>query len=76
MVAEFRRKLYQRGSSYETTIPMPLLFAIDKMKKHNVVFRYDPAANRWYIQLEELNEKIRKNRNTAKGEEADNSQYR
>jgi len=25
-----RRKLYRRGSSFETTIPMPLLFAIDK----------------------------------------------
>lgn len=53
MVTEFRRKLYKRGSSYETTIPMPLLFAIDKTRKQNVVFKYDPNANKWYIQFEE-----------------------
>ena len=57
MTTEFRRKLYKRGSSYETTIPMPLLFAVDKSKRHNVVFKYDPAANRWYIQFEELAKK-------------------
>ena len=50
----FKRKLYKRGSSYETTIPMPLLFALDKSKKHNVVFSYDPAANKWYIQFEDI----------------------
>ncbi|MBW2985018.1 hypothetical protein KY361_07910 [Candidatus Woesearchaeota archaeon] len=50
----FKRKLYKRGSSYETTIPMPLLFALDKSKKYNVVFSYDTAANKWYIQFEEL----------------------
>ena len=49
---EFRRKLYKRGSSFETTIPMPLLFAIDKSKKHNVIFAYDPSANKWYVKLE------------------------
>lgn len=53
MVTEFRRKLYKRGSSFETTIPMPLLFAIDKKKKQNVVFSYDPTANKWYIKFEE-----------------------
>ncbi len=49
----FKRKLYKRGSSYETTIPMPLLFALDKGKKYHVVFSYDPSANKWYIQFEE-----------------------
>ncbi len=49
----FKRKLYKRGSSYETTIPMPLLFALDKTKKYHVVFSYDPAANKWYIKFEE-----------------------
>ncbi len=49
----FKRKLYKRGSSYETTIPMPLLFALDKSKKYNVVFSYDPVANKWYVQFEE-----------------------
>jgi len=49
-----RRKLYRRGSSFETTIPMPLLFAIDKEKKHNVVFQFDKKTGRWYIEFEEI----------------------
>jgi len=53
MTTEIKRKLYKRGSSFETTIPMPLLFAIDKTKKHSVVFKYDPVSNRWYIEFEE-----------------------
>ncbi len=53
MATEIRRKLYKRGSSFETTIPMPLLFALDKTKKHNVVFKYDVPTNRWYIEFEE-----------------------
>ena len=52
-MAEFKRKLYKRGSSYETTIPMPLLFALDKDKKYNVVFFFDPEANKWYLKFEE-----------------------
>ncbi len=52
MTTEIRRKLYKRGSSFETTIPMPLLFAIDKSQKHFVVFNYDPKTNRWYINFE------------------------
>ncbi|MDA1197087.1 MAG: hypothetical protein O2779_03935 [Nanoarchaeota archaeon] len=51
---EFRRKLYKRGSSFETTIPMPLLFAIDKDQKHNVVFSFDQETNKWYIKLEKF----------------------
>lgn len=51
---EFKRKLYKRGSSYETTIPIPLLFALDKEKKYNVVFLFDPQANKWYIKFEEV----------------------
>ena len=48
-----KRKLYRRGSSFETTIPMPLLFAVDKKKKHNVLFVYDKKANKWCIEFEE-----------------------
>lgn len=51
-MAEFRRKLYRRGSSYETTIPMPLLFAIDTSKKQIVIFRFDQKQNRWYVEFE------------------------
>ena len=46
---EFRRKLYKRGSSLETTIPKPLLFSLDLEKKHDVVFSYDEQNDRWYI---------------------------
>ena len=56
MTVEFRRKLYKRGSSYETTIPMPLLFALDKSKKHHVVFKFDPDSNKWYVEFEEIKE--------------------
>jgi hypothetical protein len=50
---EFRRKLYKRGSSFETTVPRPLLFALDAKKKYNVVFAFDPEANRWFLKFEE-----------------------
>lgn len=53
MATEFRRKLYKRGSSFETTIPMPLLFALDKTKKYNIIFAYDEEANKWCIKFEE-----------------------
>ena len=52
-MAEFRRKLYKRGSSFETTIPMPLLFALDRNKKYNVIFAYDEESNKWYLKFEE-----------------------
>jgi len=48
-MVEFRRKLYRRGSSWETTIPMPLLFALDLAKKQIVVFRYLPATQQWVV---------------------------
>ena len=56
MATEFRRKLYKRGSSYETTVPMPLLFALNKEKKHNVIFSFDVDANKWFIKFEEVKE--------------------
>ena len=54
MTTGFKRKLYKRGSSFETTIPMPLLFALDKSKKYNVVFSFDADANKWFIKFEEI----------------------
>lgn len=59
---ELRRKLYKRGSSYETTIPMPLLFALDKDNKHNVVFHYEKDTHRWYVDFEEIKPAQRKKR--------------
>jgi hypothetical protein len=49
---EFRRKLYTRGSSFETTIPAPLLFSIEKNKKHDVIFVFDSEKDKWYIKIE------------------------
>ena len=51
-MTEIRRKLYKRGSSFETTIPMPLLFLLDKDKKHEVVFKLDKKTNKWYVEFE------------------------
>ena len=53
-MAEIRRKLYKRGSSFETTLPMPLAFAIDKSKKYNVLFIFDEETQRWYVEFEEM----------------------
>jgi hypothetical protein len=51
---ELKRRLYTRGSSYETTIPKPLLFSRDLTKKHLVTFIYDERRQRWYIEFEEV----------------------
>lgn len=62
-----KRKMYRRGSSTETTIPKPLLFALDTEKKHNILFKFDPEKERWYIEFEEAGEKeAKKNREKGK----------
>lgn len=54
MPAELKRKLYARGSSFETTIPMPLLFKLDPAnKKYDVIFKFDPKTDRWYVEFKE-----------------------
>lgn len=63
---ELRRKLYQRGSSYETTIPMPLLFTLDKNRKYYVVFSFDAKSQKWYINFEEMAEKLKKQKGDKK----------
>ncbi|MBT3298144.1 hypothetical protein HN385_04420 [archaeon] len=49
---EFKRKLYSRGSSFETTIPKPLLFKLDLAKKNDVIFKYDAKTDRWYVEFQ------------------------
>lgn len=49
---EFRRRLYSRGSSHETTIPKPLLFEMEEGKKYDVVFSYDRERGEWRIRIE------------------------
>ena len=57
MSFEIRRKLYKRGSSFETTIPMPLLFKLNKSKKYEVIFKYDSKKDKWYIDFKERKKK-------------------
>lgn len=52
-MVEFKRKLYKRGSSFETTIPMPMLFSLNLSKKHNIIFKLDKKTNKWYVEFEE-----------------------
>ncbi|MFH1064142.1 MAG: hypothetical protein V1729_03620 [Candidatus Woesearchaeota archaeon] len=51
-----KRKLYKRGSSFETTIPMPMLFSLDLESRHNVLFKFDQSTNRWYVDFEKAGE--------------------
>ena len=59
MTTTIKRKLYKRGSSYETTVPMPLLFALDKSRAYNVLFKFDPTKNRWHIEFEEREKEVK-----------------
>jgi len=53
---KFKRKLYSRGGSHETTLPQPILFNLDtEKKKYDVIFRYDSSKKKWYIDFEEYN---------------------
>jgi hypothetical protein len=49
MAVQLRRKIYPRGGSYETTIPLQLLFSLDLSKKHDIVFEFDPKSNKWFV---------------------------
>jgi hypothetical protein len=46
-----RRKIYPRGGSFETTLPLPLLFQLDLEKKHDAVFEFDDQTKRWYLSI-------------------------
>ncbi len=35
---------------------MPLLFAVDKSKKNNVVFKFDDSKQKWYVEFEQIKE--------------------
>lgn len=45
-----KRKLYKRGGSFETTIPMPLLFGLDEKGKYDVIFTF--KRGKWYLEFE------------------------
>ncbi|GIU69986.1 MAG: hypothetical protein KatS3mg002_1222 [Candidatus Woesearchaeota archaeon] len=62
MSISLRRKLYPRGGSYETTIPMQLLFDVDLNSPNEVVFEYDKNSKKWYIRFEKLEKKSGKHK--------------
>ena len=66
MTTTIKRKLYKRGSSFETTIPMPLLFALNKDSKYNVLFKFDEVNMRWYIDFEVAEQLPDKSRSKSK----------
>jgi hypothetical protein len=53
MAVSLKRKLYSRGGSFETTVPMQLLFALDLNKRHDVVFEFDKKTGRWFVDFVE-----------------------
>ena len=53
MAVALKRKLYPRGGSYETTIPLQLLFSLNLSKKNDVFFEYDPKTEKWFISFKE-----------------------
>jgi hypothetical protein len=55
-MAEIKRKLYKRGSSFETTLPMPIAITLDDSKQYEAVFVFDNATQRWYVEIKEKKE--------------------
>lgn len=49
---KFKRKIYPRGGSMETTIPKPLLFETEENEKYDLVFQYDGKAKKWYVEVQ------------------------
>ncbi len=49
--ATLKRKLYRRGSSYETTIPLPIILPLDPEKRYLVLFKFDGS---WFMEFAEL----------------------
>jgi hypothetical protein len=49
----FRRKIYVRGGSHETTIPKPILLALDESKKHDIIFEYDRETGKYLVEFVE-----------------------
>ena len=56
-MVQLRRRLYRRGSSFETTVPMPILFEIDPKQGYDVLFNFDTTTKRWYITFQQRKKK-------------------
>jgi len=51
-----KRRLYKRGSSFETTIPRIILLMLDSNVKYNVIFKFDTKKKKWYLDFEKRKE--------------------
>ena len=45
---------------------MPLLFALDKERKYNVLFKYDEVAMKWYVDFEVNEEAVTGKKKTSR----------
>lgn len=52
MAVSLRRKIYSRGGSHETTIPLQLLLGLNLEESNEAIFEYDPKMQRWYVRFE------------------------
>lgn len=52
MAVRLRRKIYSRGGSHETTIPLQLLLGLNLNESNEAIFEYDPKTARWYVRFE------------------------
>jgi len=48
-----RRHIYVRGSSFATTIPLPLLLQLDGKKPPYAHFTFDPKTMQWMIEVDD-----------------------
>ena len=55
---KIKRKVYKRGSSYEITIPKPILFSLDLSKKYYIIF--DHRKGKWIVSFKEQSRSIDK----------------
>lgn len=62
MAVSLRRKIYSRGGSHETTIPLQLLLGLDLKESNEAIFEYDPKMSRWYVRFEKADRKTRMKR--------------
>lgn len=46
-----KRSIYKRGSSFETTLPLPMLLNLNPTKHYNIIFNLDKTFS---ISLEEV----------------------
>jgi len=66
MGIKLKRKLYSRGGSYETTMPIQMLFSLDLTKKHEVIFEFDNNTKRWFVMFEEYDKEKRNSKKKLK----------